>query len=141
MEKPLSHTTIFMNHSAADVNNALKRQTQLNTEERMRLLARLFPDKLRLTNGKLGLREWEKPDDSDDDIDDEENVNTNIELTHQQTAQWLRLPYALTYYTIQGRTLKDKHIILEDTRSSHFTMRNLIVGMSRATHESLVHIV
>ena len=113
----------------------------------MRLLARLFPKKLRLVKNKLALTKWKDDDDSEEDADSEkdeeseaEAVDTVIELTDQETIQWLRLPYALTYYTIQGRTLRGKHILLEDTNNVHFTMRNLIVGMSRATDESLVHI-
>ena len=105
----------------------------------MRLVARLFPDKLRLVGGKLALKEWR--DDDEDEDDEEEAVDTVIELTHQQTIQWLRLPYAFTYYTVQGRTLKNRQIVLEDKHNRYFTTRNFIVGMSRATDETLVHIV
>ena len=53
----------------------------------------------------------------------------------------MRLTYALWYASIQGRTLKDKHILLLDTmHRDYFTMRHLIVGMSRATHGQYVHL-
>ena len=107
----------------------------------MRLLARLFPEKLCLIGGKLALKEWANDDTDAEEDEAEEALDAMIELTYQQTAQWLRLPYAATYYTVQGRTLKGRHIVLEDTNNVHFTMRNLIVGMSRGTDETLVHIV
>ena len=99
-----------------------------------------------LIEGKLALNEWanaeaDEADKADKAGAEEGAVDAVIELTHQQAIQWLRLPYALTYYTVQSRTLKGKHIVLEDTNNVHFTMRNLIVGMSRATDESLVNIV
>ena len=46
----------------------------------------------------------------------------------------------MCYYTIQGRTVRDKHIVLMDTGHRHFSRRALIVGMSRATHGQYVHI-
>ena len=53
----------------------------------------------------------------------------------------LRLTHAMCYFTIQGRTLRDKHILLADTHNEHFTIRSLIVGMSRATHGKYVHVL
>ena len=43
---------------------------------------------------------------------------------------------ATTRCRVQGKTCRDKHILLLDT--SH--MRTLIVGMSRATHGKYVHV-
>ena len=48
---------------------------------------------------------------------------------------------------MQGSTLRKTHVLLFDTRhrnrrtrESYFTMRHLIVGMSRATHGRYVHV-
>ena len=54
---------------------------------------------------------------------------------------YLRLTYALTYASIQGRTIRNKNICLLDTHHRRFfTTRHLIVGTSRATHGRYVHI-
>ena len=53
---------------------------------------------------------------------------------------YLRLTYALTYASIQGRTIRNKHICLLDaSHPKFFTTRHLIVGVSRATHSHYVH--
>ena len=52
----------------------------------------------------------------------------------------LRLTHAMCYFTVQGRTIRDKHILLADTDHRHFSTRSLIVGMSRATHGKFVHV-
>jgi len=64
----------------------------------------------------------------------------NIKLTHEETSRWLRLGYAYTYYSIQGRTIRDRTILLLDSTSKHFTVRNLIVGISRAPLGSQIKI-
>ena len=53
----------------------------------------------------------------------------------------LRLTHAMCYYTTQGRTIKDKRILLFDTGHPHFSRRALIVGLSRARHGKHVHAV
>ena len=52
----------------------------------------------------------------------------------------LRLCHAMCYYTCQGRTVRDRHIVLLDTRHKHFSVRALIVGLSRATHGRYLHV-
>ena len=52
----------------------------------------------------------------------------------------LRLAHAMCYYTSQGRTIRDRHIVLLDTTHQHFSVRALIVGLSRATHGSYLHV-
>ena len=52
----------------------------------------------------------------------------------------LRLAHALCYYTCQGRTIRDRHIVLLDTTHQHFSVRALIVGLSRATHGRWLHV-
>ena len=51
----------------------------------------------------------------------------------------LRPAHAMCYYTCQGRTVRDRHMIL-DTTHEHFSVRALIVGLSRATHGIWLHI-
>ena len=58
----------------------------------------------------------------------------------EQVCELLRLTHAICYYTAQGRTERDRHIVLLDMDHRHMSMRALIVGMSRATHGSYVHI-
>ena len=52
----------------------------------------------------------------------------------------LRLTHAMCYYTVQGRTIKDRRTMLIDTDHPHFSRRALIVGLSRATHNNIVHV-
>ena len=93
----------------------------------------------------------EKPvKEEDEDEDDEEDpaegeVPEELKLSHENTSKWLRPMHALCYGSIQGCTMEDKRILLLDTRAKegrprHFTLRHLIVGVSRATHQDLVHV-
>ena len=50
------------------------------------------------------------------------------------------MAHAMCYYTSQGRTIRDRHIVLLDTTHQHFSTRSLIVGLSRATHGSYLHV-
>ena len=55
----------------------------------------------------------------------------------------LRMTYAFCYYSVQGATLRDRHVALFDTyhAKGYFKVRHLIVGLSRATHGKYVHVV
>jgi len=61
-------------------------------------------------------------------------------LTHAEAAKIFRPQHALVYANIQGRTMREKHICLMDTGNAHFTVRHLIVAISRATHGKYVHV-
>ena len=63
-----------------------------------------------------------------------------IEVPLEEIPYLLRLTHAMCYYTIQGRTLRDKKILLIDTDHPNFSRRALIVGLSRATHGNFVHV-
>jgi hypothetical protein len=63
-----------------------------------------------------------------------------VEIPRDMVVSQLRLTHAMCYYTCQGRTVKDRHIVLLDTDHPHFNTRSLIVGMSRATHGRYLHI-
>ena len=52
----------------------------------------------------------------------------------------LRLCHAVCCYTCQGRTVRDRHIVLLDVRHKHFSVRAMIVGLSRATHGRYLHV-
>ena len=63
-----------------------------------------------------------------------------IEVPIGEIPYLLRLTHAMCYYTIQGRTIRNKHILLIDTEHRNFSRRALIVGLSRATHGQVVHV-
>ena len=52
----------------------------------------------------------------------------------------MRPTHSLIYYTAQGRTLRDKNVLLLDVDARHFTLRHFIVGVSRATAGSRLNI-
>ena len=58
----------------------------------------------------------------------------------EDVCEQLRLCHAMCYYTCQGRTVRDRHIVLLDTRHKHFSVRAIIVGLSRATHGKYLHV-
>ena len=63
----------------------------------------------------------------------------NVELSHEDAVQYLRLPYAMTYASVQGRETPGS-LCLHDTANSHFTLRHLYVGLSRAKQAALVRV-
>ena len=63
-----------------------------------------------------------------------------IEVPLDEIPYLLRLTHAMCYYTIQGRTIRNKRILLIDTDHPHFSRRALIVGLSRATRSKVVHV-
>ena len=72
-------------------------------------------------------------------VDSESVILTSgLQLTHEQAVKSLRLSYCITYASCQGLTLPG--VVRLDTRSSHFTLKHLYVGLSRATAASLVEV-
>ena len=67
---------------------------------------------------------------------DDEQASVPLEDVCEQ----LRLTHAMCFYTTQGRTVRDRHIVLLDTANRNFSVRALIVGLSRATHGSFLHV-
>ena len=67
---------------------------------------------------------------------DDERASVPLEDVCEQ----LRLCHAMCFYTVQGRTVRDRHIVLLDTENRNFSVRALIVGLSRATHGSFLHV-
>ena len=60
-------------------------------------------------------------------------------LTHEQAVAWLRLPFAMTYASVQGRETEGT-LALHDCSNFHFTWRHLYVGLSRAKRASDVRV-
>ena len=65
---------------------------------------------------------------------------TPIEIPIDDMCSQMRLCHAMCYYTIQGRTIRDRHIVLLDTSHPNFSVRALIVGLSRTNHGDWLHI-
>jgi len=65
-------------------------------------------------------------------------LTAGLVLSHEQAVQSLRLCYALTYASCQGLTLPG--VVRLDTKSDHFTLKHLYVGLSRATAADLVEV-
>ena len=63
-----------------------------------------------------------------------------VELTYEEASRWLRLGYAITYYSVEGRTIPNRLILLLDTNNKYFNVRNLIVGLSRGPLGTMVKI-
>ena len=63
-----------------------------------------------------------------------------VSIPREEMCTQFRLAHAMCYYTVQGRTIKDRHIVLLDTDHHWFSVRHLIVGLSRATHGDWLHI-
>ena len=64
----------------------------------------------------------------------------SVKIPIDEVCSQLRPTHAMCYYTMQGRTVKNRHMILLDTGSEHFSVRALIVGLSRVESGSFLHI-
>ena len=104
------------------------------------------------SEGQEGQEDQDEESDADDMCEDEmepppkdvavvQGKICGYKLTHAKAAKILRLQHALVYASIQGRTIRNKHIALMDTLHNNFTVRHLIVAMSRATDGKFVHIL
>ena len=79
----------------------------------------------------------EADDEADDEGDDEPVVDPNVfTVDHEFFMKHFRMPFALPICYAQGRTYKDKKVLLMDVHSPHYTMRHLIVGVSRVNNGS-----
>ena len=63
-----------------------------------------------------------------------------VSVQWDEVCAQLRMCHSLRYYTVQGRTIRDRHIVLLDTTHQHFSVRALIVGLSCATHGRWLHV-
>ena len=102
--------------------------------------ALLFPKTFTVSGNVVSLVGDSDDHDQDPDAPDLNKIPRRLVLSHSDFACRLRLPYARCYYTVQGKTYRNTHIVLLDTSHKRFDMRKLIVGMSRATHGKYVHV-
>ena len=99
----------------------------------------LFPQTFEVSGNVVSLV-GEEGEEDDIEAIDLNKIPKRIVLSHSDFVCKLRMPYARCYYTVQGKTYRDTHVVLLDTSHKHFDMRKLIVGMSRATHGQFVHV-
>ena len=59
-----------------------------------------------------------------------------IRVPLKEACAQLRMCHAMCYYTCQGRTVRDRDIVLLDTTHKNFSVRALIVGLSRGDDDS-----
>jgi hypothetical protein len=70
---------------------------------------------------------------AEEECDEEEVNDGEFEVTHELLMKHFRLASAVPACYSQGRTYRDKTLLLMDTSSRHYTMRHLIVAISRVT--------
>jgi hypothetical protein len=63
-----------------------------------------------------------------------------IELSHRDASLCLRLSHALCYASVQGLTIGDRRVLLLDLEHHFFSVRSLIVGLSRVQKGSQIHV-
>ena len=68
----------------------------------------------------------------------DEHTKATFEATPAEIAKWSNLRWAMTYSRAQGSTLRGS-VGLWDLNSSHFTLANLYVGISRVRDGNLLH--
>ena len=71
--------------------------------------------------------------------DDDETTGESFTLTTKETGEYMRLTYAVTYFSSQGRTIYSP-LRLTDTTHKYFTLRHLRVGLGRAPEGSAVQV-
>ena len=72
--------------------------------------------------------------------DGDVTLDNGVQLTREKAIRSIRLTTALTYASVQGRTLEGR-IRLECTTSKFFSWRHLYVGSSRATAHHLLEVM
>ena len=68
-----------------------------------------------------------------------ERLEGSITLAHRDASAWLRLTHCLCYASVQGITVRDKHVVLLDILKGHFGIRPVIVAASRVTDGKYLH--
>jgi hypothetical protein len=107
-------------------------------------VTRLLDDGVEVTMHERYRRAVPAAPEDDEEEEDEEDPRRDdskpVKIASEDVPLLLRLTHAVCYFTVQGRTIEDEHILLLDTGHPHFTKRSLIVGASRATHHKYVHV-
>ena len=118
-----------------------ERFPRMSATQRWQQFFRLFDDTFELIGNVATLVEDNAEEPCAPSAQDVAKAAQKLTLTHSEASQNLRLTEALTYPSVQGRTLRDKHSLLMDANErSHFSSRHLVVGLSRATHGNYAHI-
>ena len=78
------------------------------------------------------------PEEEEEDVADPRQEPMSTVLTYAEASKYLRPQYALTYASIQGRTLRDKKVAVLDLDSEFVTLRHLMVASSRVTEGRLL---
>ena len=92
-----------------------------------------------ITKVEVEEEDKEEEDFADDEADDAEEVEEAIDavtfqVSHDNFMKHFRLSFAIPVCYSQGRTYRDKTLLLVDTESQHYSMRHLIVAVSRVTN-------
>ena len=97
----------------------------------------LFPQSFAVSGNTVSV-----PDVAEDGNNtvDMSKIPRRVVLTREEFAPTCRMADARCSYTVQGKTCRDKHILLLDTSHKHFDLRKLIVGVNRATRGTYVHV-
>ena len=74
--------------------------------------------------------------DEDAEAIDLNKIPKRIILSHADFVCKLRMLYARCYYTVQGKTYRDTHVVLLDTSHKHFDMRKRIHQGHQGGHPS-----
>ena len=67
-------------------------------------------------------------------------ANVSFKVSTEELKRHLRLQYAMTYHQAQGRTLSDARILIMGLNHMHFTMKHLIVGVSRVASSRFLEV-
>ena len=70
--------------------------------------------------------EHREPKESDEDVNE-------LTLSLEEVAKLMRPTHCLVYYTAQGRTFRNRTLLMLDVSARFFTLRHFIVGVSRVT--------
>ena len=71
--------------------------------------------------------------------DEDKQAGEPFTLTTKETAERMRLTYAITYFSSQARTIHSP-LRLTDTGHVHYSLRHLIVGLGRAPEGNIVQV-
>jgi hypothetical protein len=83
----------------------------------------------------------DEPEEDEDVVPAEHAVGPEaFTLTWEMFQRLLRMTHALPYIYYQSKTVKGQRLLLMGTRSKHFTMRNLIMGLGRVQRSDMVMI-
>ena len=73
-------------------------------------------------------------------LDTHIHLKEGAKLSLEDAVQMLRLPFAMTYASVQGRETDGTLCLHDTTGNPHFTMRHLYVGLSRAKRAADVRV-